>query len=69
MAYHVGLLSIQHNDRLETLAGLEGVVDIEEYLRVRTNQSLTSLVGLKRLQSIGGSLRIECNPLSRIWMG
>src|SRR5690606_21194403 len=57
-----GGLSINNNNGLISLEGLNNLHIINAYLRINRNESLVSLNGLNNLETIGHSLEIGLNP-------
>jgi hypothetical protein len=55
------VLKIEENDSLDSLAGLDNLISIDEDLYVLENYSLTSLDGLNSITSVGGEIVISFN--------
>lgn len=54
-------LSLIDNQQLQTVTGFQNVVQIEDYVDIFQNISLTSLSGLSSVTSIGGLFNLESN--------
>jgi hypothetical protein len=65
----VGRLLIHHNERLETLSGLERLRSVRSELFISSNPLLRSLAALSSLETVGEEIRFGSNdalPLSEL---